>query len=238
MRILEWNVGHQTRRKPIPGLAALALTGLDSDVVVLTEYVADESHRSFLLALSDAGLAHVKTSPYVAGQNQVLIASRWTCNVMNSSPPPLSRATTPNWLHLRMPGPGFDLIGLRVPMFEVPSVRKDYWNWFECAVLAMRGQPTVLIGDLNADPGQARRVGGVHLGRLSEKGWCIATPTMGWSFVGKTGRTSRIDHAILSRHFRTDAPPQYITEWNGFTFAGSREYSDHAVLCIDISRAS
>ena len=238
MRILGWNVGHQTRRKPIPVMAGQALVSLEPDVVVLTEYVADESHGDFLRTLRDAGLTLIEPSPYVRGQNQVLIASRWGCEVGSSIPPRLSAATAPNRLHLRLPTPGFDLIGLRVPMFKVSRLRKDYWDWLEGAVLAMGSRPTVLIGDLNADPGRARRVGGAHLGRLSAQGWRVATPAAGWSFVGKTGRTSRLDHAILSHHFHKDSESRYIAERSGFRFAGVREYSDHAVLCVDVSKAS
>ena len=238
MRCLEWNVAHQTRRRPIPAAAGVALADLAPDVVVLTEYVADESHGEFLGILKAAGLSHIEPSGYVPGQNQVLIASRWEWEVGDSSPPDFSSATVPNWRHLRLAEPGFDLIGLRVPMFESGRVRREYWDWFEGSVLAMRDRPTVLIGDLNADPGKARRVGGRHLARLTTQGWCVASPVLGWSFVGKTGLTSRIDHAILSQHFRQDSELRYIAEWNGFRFAGPREYSDHAVLCVDVSRVS
>ena len=62
----------------------------------------------------------------------------------------------------------------------------------------------VVIGDLNADPSHQGRVAGAHLARLSTRGWSIVTPTHGWSFIGKTGRTSRIDHAVVSQHFRPD----------------------------------
>ena len=217
-------------------MAGMALANLEPDVVVLTEYVADKSHGDFLGVLKAAGLAQIEPSGYVAGQNQVLIASRSEWEVDDSNPPDHSSATTPNWRHLRLATPGFDLIGLRVPMFRSAAVRSAYWDWLENAVLAMRDRPTVLIGDLNADPGRAHRVGGGHLTRLADQGWCLATPDAGWSFVGKTGRTSRIDHAILSPHFRLDSKPQYVPEWNGFKFAGPEAYSDHAVLCVDISK--
>jgi len=69
--------------------------GLEPDGVVLTEYVADESHRDFLHVLKDAGLARIESSLFVPGQNQVLIASRWDCDGVSSNPPQLSRATAP-----------------------------------------------------------------------------------------------------------------------------------------------
>ena len=121
-------------------------------------------------------------------------------------------------------------------MFKASQARRQYWDWLEATVLAM-DQPVVLVGDLNADPSRERRVGGVHLARLSMRGWTIATPTDGWSFIGKTGHTARIDHGIDSGHFRIEQS-EYVVEAAGFTFAGIREYSDHAVLCVDISKAS
>lgn len=121
MRILEWNVGHQTRQRLLPATAGAALVSLHPDVVVLTEYVADQSHPGAL------------------------------------RPKAVSPAAVPNWLHLRLPTRGCDLVGLRVPRFNEPGAREQYWSWFEETVLAMRPESAVLIGDMNADPSRARR---------------------------------------------------------------------------------
>ena len=56
MRFLAWNVGHQTRSKPLPASVGSALAKLSPDVVVLTKYVYHDSHRPFLDALKEHGL--------------------------------------------------------------------------------------------------------------------------------------------------------------------------------------
>lgn len=236
MRILEWNVAHQTRQKPLPAAAGLALASLSPDVVVLTEYVAAESHLEFRKHLVDCGLEYVDVSPHVDGQNQVLVASRWPFTPGRSRPPDTSPAALPNWFHLRLHGPSLDLIACRVPMFKASQARRQYWDWLEAALLGM-DQPVVLVGDLNVDPSRERRVGGAHLARLSMRGWTIVTPADGWSFIGKTGHTARIDHGVASGHFRIEKP-DYVVQAAGFTFAGTREYSDHAVLRVDVAKAS
>ena len=195
MRFLTWNLGHQTRPKPLPASIGSALAKLSPDVVVLTEYVYDDSHRPFLDALKEQGLAHRLVSDHVLRQNQVLIASRYpmerggiTCAVG------LSDATGPNWLHVRL-ATGVDVVGFRRPMFK--AVTRAVTKYRE---------------------------------------WQLVTPRTGWSFQGKTGLCSAIDHALVSRDFQI-MEAAYTPHVPGCTFAGSSDaYSDHAVFRFELER--
>ena len=60
------------------------------------------------------------------------------------------------------------------------------------------------------------------------------TPAEGWSYMGKKGHTSRIDHGLLSPGL-VAKETWYVAEADGVVLAGSHPpaYSDHAVLVID-----
>lgn len=229
MRFMTWNVGHQTRGKPLPENAAAGLGRLSPDVVVLTEYVYSPLHENFLQALAAEGLAHRCCSAYVPKQNQVMVASRHpltagsvTCDVE------LSDATRPNWLHVRTDG--FDVIGFRRPMFKgVPQATARYWNWFTEAISPLMTGAAVVLGDFNA------RRDLPALSPVLANGWQMATPDDGWSFRRKVGSEFAIDHALVSPVLRASAAT-YHAEVEGFAFAGEDGYSDHAVLCVDVER--
>ena len=76
MKILEWNVNHRTRQKPIRPTMAAAILSLRPDVVVLTEYVSGFSRGPFLDELASGGLAYHLVSPDTKAENQVLIVAR------------------------------------------------------------------------------------------------------------------------------------------------------------------
>jgi hypothetical protein len=226
MRFVTWNVGHQTRRKDLPVRYATGLSGLNADVIVLTEYVHDPRHDDFLAALGSAGYT-TRVSTSVPKQNQVLMASRRPMRAGNIECCDVSEATRPNWLHSTIDG--IDVVGFRVPMFtSVPrGQRRSYWDWLGMALDSAKGRATVLLGDLNAATTYR------PLKAVVAKGWALATPADGWSFRGKRGHTSAIDHGLVSSHMRVSGA-EYIPSWKSCSFAGGLEsYSDHAVLRFD-----
>jgi len=130
----------------------------------------------------------------------------------NRLPHPVS-----NWLHVRFIDPSLDLVGLRVPIERAREKNIAYWNWFKPVNPAVKGKsaiqrllasPAVIIGDLNADPhrdpaaGEARRLpkrlGAEHLEHLKEDGWQLPNPEGPWSYISNQGKTSRLDHALIS----------------------------------------
>jgi hypothetical protein len=206
---------------------ATGLCDLSPDVVVLTEYVHDDSNAPFLTELENAGLRHCRVSTYVEGQNQVLIASRSSINIgAISCNVGLSHATAPNWLHVH--SPELDIVGFRRPMFKgVPRAVSRYWEWVSRSVEPLLNSSTVLVGDFNAGV-RSRAVR-----RLKDIGWQVATGN-GWSFQSKTGEVTSIDHALVSPDL-TIVDAAYELAIGDCAFAGtSVAYSDHAVLRVDL----
>jgi endonuclease/exonuclease/phosphatase family metal-dependent hydrolase len=237
MRFATWNVAHQAKRhRQIPESIGAALGSFSADVLVLTEYVANDTHAPFLQALARAGLSEIRTSSYVKGENQVLIASRYPMESGTVTGPNITPATRPNWLHVHLPAKGVDVVGVRAPMFKLGENRRTYWEWFEQTVPRLTDAPTVLLGDLNTDPARIKGCGGKQLAHLSALGWHVVTPATGWAFQGKTGHTSRIDHGIVSPGCTAGAA-EYCTSCGGVSLAGAPRagYSDHAVLRFDVS---
>ena len=236
MRLLTWNVGHQTRQKHLPAEPASALAALEPDVIVLTEYIESAHHDKFFAVLADCGLAYREVSDYVPRQNQVLVVARQrielgpvVCDVG------LSDATRPNWLHARVAG--VDVVGLRRPMFKgVPRATRQYWSWVAENIQDLTARRAVLIGDFNESPTAD------VLAPVTNDGWRLVTPKQGWSFLSTAGGTYALDHALVSpviqsataayHHELRDSPS---TESRTFSFAGlTNSYSDHAVLSLDI----
>jgi hypothetical protein len=228
MRFVTWNVGHQTRRRPLPVGLANALAELEPDVVVLTEYVSDDSHAPFLGLLKQRGLSESCRTEPVKGQNQVLIVARnplTTDNTVRCTE--LSAATVPNWLHVC--ASDVDVVGFRVPMFNgIRRGRTRYWEWLQTTLASLANRPSVLLGDFNATRSFP------PLSKIVADGWQLATPSDGWSYRGKTGTSAAIDHGLVSRHFRV-VEASYMEKQGTVCFAGvSGAYSDHAVLRFDV----
>ncbi len=233
LRVAAWNVGHQTRRRNMPIELATALGSLNCGVIILTEYVADDSHAGFLQVLSDSGLSHIATSPYVRGQNQVLIVSRWELISGNVFLPDITPATRLNWLHTRLTGSSCEFVGIRVPMFKRPSDRLAYWDWLESALPAFNGSNTMIVGDLNVYPMRSRSVGrGPRCSHRCDR-LADSIPRDWLEFYGETGADVGIDHGIVSPMLRI-ASSEYVTDAAGCRFAGPGAYSDHAVLVVDV----
>jgi endonuclease/exonuclease/phosphatase family metal-dependent hydrolase len=234
-RILAWNVNHRICRRSMPPAYAEAILSFEPDVVVLTEYVEGDDHASFCAALRAGGLAYQCHTAFERRHNHVLIAS-WTPFTIGTLLPPnrLPHAVS-NWLHVRLTDPSLDLVGLRVPV-ESRSENRAYWNWFESAIQRLLASPAVIIGDLNADPRVPKRLGTHHLNSLKQAGWKLPDPEGEWSFIGKGGQTSRLDHALISPSV-TFNKAEYFPSVPEYIFASPKgKLSDHAPLVLDISR--
>lgn len=238
MRLVAWNLNHRIRARPIVPAVAEALAALAPDVIVLTEYVAHESHASFFALLADHGLPHVLVSEFVAANNRVLIASRWELEAGCIRAPALNVAIPSNVLHVVMPTPGFSLLGVRMPDFgKLPAIRRAWWDWLERTAVGVADSPSIMAGDFNTDTSYPKARCGDRPGRLVQAGWQHAAPAEGSSYFTLRGEGKRIDHAFLSKHFMTrDA--RYVTESAGHRLIGkpAEALSDHAALVIDFER--
>ena len=218
----------------IPTAVPQAILSLVADVVVLTEYVEGPRHADFCDALKVGGLPIQFHTPS-GRHNQVLIAARKGASLGPLGAPRELSNAAPNWLHVRLAEPALDIVGVRVPWYDVAKDVRAYWSWFENALRPWQSSYAVIIGDLNCDPQNPRGHGPKSLRRLVAHGWKLPTPDGPGSYFSPKGRISRLDHALVSPAVNVTAAT-YIQSANGYAFMkpGLCPLSDHAPLVLDI----
>ena len=232
MRIIAWNLGHQTQERAIKPVFDRTVDALRPDVLVLNEYVDGASRTPLKAALVRRGLRHVQCSTRVGHHNQVLIASRYEFAVCGL--PPLSDSMAlSNLLHVRLVAEGVELVGLRTPAYERATDCIRFWNELSQFIRSTQARHILYIGDLNADPNNGRKTGGKALASLRQDGWQIPEPVGEWSYRSSRAG-SRIDHAVVSPSLRVESAI-YWAEIDGFRCAGAEKHLyDHAPLSVDI----
>jgi hypothetical protein len=227
MRIVSWNLGHQTREAPISDSLGEVLLALRPDVVVLNEFVDGPSRVDLRSMLQRLGMPHVQVSERIGRHNQVLIASSEPTVAGDLQGPSLTGgAGESNFLHLRFDS-GYELVGVRVPTYQRLELTQ-YWEQLVALIRSTNGRKIAWIGDFNADPDNPRSFGGRFLSQLESEGWVIPRATGAWSFW----RGSRIDHLLVSPSLACSAA-EYVVTVKGRTIAGQRSQehiSDHAAL--------
>jgi hypothetical protein len=128
MRVLSWNLGHQTHERPLKPVFRRAVRLVAPDVLVLNEYVDGRTRASMKAALAVGGLAHLAVSEAIRGENQILIASRYPVSFGDLVGPEVSSASTSNFLHICIPTAGVELVGLRAPAYTSAADRATYWH--------------------------------------------------------------------------------------------------------------
>jgi len=237
LRIAAWNVAHQIRQRLFPTEVLRAFLTLEPDVVVFTEYVPGPDHKRIVAGLADAGFAGIHISDRVERQNQVLVATRAASTRGSWSAPTIRPQIPPNFLHVTVPEVDLQVVGLRIPMFVRGDTAGEhlYRDWIREQSAVWGERRTVAIGDLNTGPDRARSWQWRSLAGFADEGWSVVTPEEGWSYMGKRGHTSRIDHALLSSGLEA-VGSRYVAEVDGAVLAGKQlpAYSDHAVLVVGI----
>lgn len=231
MKIISWNLGHQTREKPLAAGLIDAIECLNPDVLVLNEFVDGPTRQTLYHGLERLGLSSRLLSERVGRHNQVLVASRRPLfpGLMRGPNMP-GGAGASNFLHVHLEG--LELVGLRVPAYKSSVERHGYWTLLSEQITQTEDRRIVWIGDLNADPDKPRYIGGRFLRELENSGWQLPRPSGPWSFV----KGSRIDQALVAK----DIPlvsARYVTDINGQPVASSipgEGISDHAALEIHI----
>lgn len=234
VRIAAWNVNHRTLERTVTDRFTRALLGLDSDVIVLTEYVSAPQHEALYSDLQRAGYVSQFMTPRCKSQNQVFIASRIPTErgalTAAESPPPGSQ----NFLHVYCPDLDIDIIGIRVPAYTDGRSTRAYWMWLETFLTEVPISRRVVIGDFNTDRDRADFAGRAFA-RITAR-WAIAGPGGAWSFAGHSGNTSKIDHALGSPGVQIhDA--RYVTQAGGIQLVSQegKALSDHAALVIEVA---
>lgn len=245
MRFLTWNVKHATnpKRRYFPRMAE-ALAGLSPDCIVLTEYVEGVSHDKFTNDLNIHGFPHILTSKKTPDQNQVLIASK-TLIIRGDIPAPdFEPAFSTNVLHVKIPDPGVEILGIRMPSYlnDDPlreKKRNDVWNWITSKCRSKADIPFVALGDFNTAPYDKGDNGGERFKQFVNDGWTHALPNDGasWWWRNKDEYGRQLDHALLSRDFmrmKAEYRTEYSTENESLFFARKPgAMSDHAVLVVE-----
>lgn len=234
MRIIAWNIAHQTREVELSPLLLPAIERLTPDVFSLNEYVHGNSRVQFAEGLKGLGFAHITVSKRVDTNNQVLIASRTPLEIGDIEPPSMGDGVSEsNFLHVRLPTSGIEVAAIRVPAYESRTVLRDYWGKLAEIVRRTATRRILYVGDLNADPDDSTYVGAAHLAALKQEGWSIPRPSGPWSFLSG----SRIDHVIASPALPIPTAV-YVSDIDGVALVSqdrATRVSDHAALVVDLA---
>jgi exonuclease III len=231
MRIVSWNLAHQTYNRPLRDGFLPAIAQLRPDVLLLNEYVHGTHASDFETGLRQLGLTHHLVSNRLEKNNQVLIASRHELQRGDlTGPETESKGGESNFLHVRIPKLDVEVVGVRVPAYQDEAVLRKYWEDLTTLISRAANRRIVFAGDFNADPESEHYIGGKYLAHLSWKDWAISEAD-GESFY--TG--SRLDHALVSSGLAIKSSA-YLRELDGKLICGpgSQYVSDHAALSVDI----
>jgi len=232
VRIISWNLAHQTRIRRIPERLIWVLERLRPDILTLNEYVHDPTREAFLDDLASLGLVHTCISKRIGQNNQVLITSKQALDPIGSSPLLLNDGIgESNILRVRLMESGLELVGVRVPAYRSRLVLRAYWERLVTLMGTPSEKPVMFIGDLNADT-NSKHVGSAFLSDLQARGWNIPTPAGPWSHTSG----SRIDQVIASPSLKI-LSVSYMTELDGLKLASKpvgESVSDHAALIVDM----
>lgn len=232
MRLVAWNLGHQTLERPINPRFAEYVEKLSPNVLTLNEYVHGSTRGHFIEALAAIGLTQVKVSMRIRSNNQVLIASRLPFELGDLvGPDTEDGGGSSNFLHIIFPDSGLEVVGIRVPAYEKKSVLDDYWTKLLALICATKHRRIVFLGDFNADPDTPKSFAGAKLAGLRSHGWQVPAPSGSWSFVSG----SRIDHVVAGPGI-SGLQAAYVSELDNVALASRdtlNRVSDHAALMVD-----
>ena len=232
MRVVSWNLGHQTQERRLHPQLDDALRLLEPDVLVLNEYVHGTTREPFERALGVVGLTHRLVSDRVGKNNQVLVASRSAIQQgMLRGVTTEGGAGESNFLHVTVADYGIQLVGIRVPAYERRAELTSYWQSLVSLMTTMEDETVMFIGDFNADPDANYHTGARDLRALRDRGWRIPAPEGTHSFKSGT----RIDHVAATQ----GVPPlraRYVTKIGDIMLCGAHgeAISDHAPIVVDV----
>jgi hypothetical protein len=233
MKIIAWNLGHQTQERGMKPRFVEVIDKLRPEVITLNEYVHGSTREPLVEALARIGLIHIEISKRVLSNNQVLIASRTPLHVGDLlGPSTEDGGGESNFLHVNVPDFGLEIVGVRAPAYASTVTLDDYWQKLAGIIRSTRERRIVFIGDLNADPEVSNNPGARYLAVLRAEGWNIPFPSGAWSHISGT----RIDHAVASPAV-TGVNAQYMTQLGDIDLASrntATRISDHAALLLQI----
>jgi endonuclease/exonuclease/phosphatase family metal-dependent hydrolase len=167
--------------------------------------------------------------------NRTLIASRVPFVQDDLSLPHRDRHYLGNTLAVCLPAVGLRVLGVRVEWLTDLRVL-GHWEWLEGAAVKLRETPAVIIGDLNIHPltGRERNEKALLFRKILDSGWRRAEPTGEYSYYGRAGGQTEVDHLLTTPHCAV-REATFVTLVPGFTLAGTPDaLSDHAALVAHI----
>jgi len=237
MRIATWNLNHRGGATPFRAETADAALALAADALFFTGYCPRQHAAAFQSRLAAAGWSTQCVSAATREPaDGVLAAARVPMLAEPFARPRFDGQFATNVLRVRFPGTGLRALALRVPAYGArqAALALAAWDWIEAQANALIGGPAVILGDFNAGPASPRHRGGDHLQRILASGWRLATPAEGASCFGLNGRTSVVDHLLVSPAGAASGAA-FLTAAGGHSLAGAPgAMSDHAVLAADI----
>lgn len=237
IKLVAWNLGHQTQERAIKPRFIQVVEKLRPDVIILNEYVHGSTRKPLLGALAHLGLGHVKVSSRVKANNQVLVASRHPLHVGELlGPTTADGGGESNFLHVKFETLNLEIVGVRVPAYETSPKLRDYWQKLVEIIQSTKERRIIYLGDLNADPDGNHHQGSRYLADLRAEGWNIPSPLGPWSYISGT----RIDHAVASPIMAL-ADAEYVSQIEDIELASRNKetrISDHAALVLQLYAAS
>lgn len=238
MKIIAWNLAHQVRKRAIPDYLVDVIRDLEADTVLFNEYVDDEIREPFKEAMREAGFLFQAVSYTPARHNQIFAASRFEFEIGDLQPPQFDGSAISNFLHLKFADFPVEMVGMRAPAYEKRADWHAYWAELAEIMESAQDRPILFAGDVNYDPFMKAKMPGAKTVpfHLCE-GYSIPNPKGEWSYLGYTGKGTRIDHVLHSSQVRIKNA-EYIAWIRGRFLAGEKikkPVSDHAVLRFEVA---
>jgi Endonuclease/Exonuclease/phosphatase family len=239
MHIISWNLNHRTLPKPIPKDALSFFQAFRPDLIALNEFVDAPSRADFKHQLAELGYRHQFVSVTRGKHNQVFVASRLEIELGDIAAPSFDDSSRSNFLHVREPSSGVEVVAFRAPAYTAKSDRDTYWAQLRGVMQSAHARPICFIGDANYDPFVGASADSRMVSFDIGGSYFVPRPAGDWSYVSIDGtRRTRIDHAFLTPSLSA-TQTEYVTDFAGFVLAGSGKtgaVSDHAVLSIRVHR--
>jgi hypothetical protein len=204
-------------------------------VIVLTEYVEGSDHAAFLAALHTIGIQYFSCTTRRGRENQLLIGTRDRHTRCDLVVPHIHPSVPSNVLQVTLDSSDIKILGFRMPSFDRRQIRlkRLVWDWLLAETEKLQGARAIIAGDFNTAPEDSVSNCGDCLAKLTENGWQLCQPEIGFSWRHPRSRVERrIDHIFLSDSF-VATQVEYLWSFEKFgpaSESGKVGHPDHAIL--------
>lgn len=244
LRILEWNINGRSGFRGayvIPPFVASEVLSREADIIILTEFVLTAGWHCFKSVVEVE--YELFTSPYVSGQNGILIGIRKNVYGIDYSSIKIktdmnTQYEKPNFLQVdfNYMNSHYSVIGVRTRVKKGEAVIPQLQAIYQHLLSLNQKNKIICAGDYNAYPRvlwKTTKINGTLSDTLETKGFGICCPAydgikdsyirrngdyIKWSFVHEDGGKSLLDHLIyLGVGIESiDYDWKFITRENGY----------------------